>query len=118
MKTHLLSLTQTEEKRVTLFKDREHFSSPSVYRGSTPKGGGSLKNKPKGAAEATPFSSPLGTFPLPSVLTPSHHDRANHSSHDTQHPRHEIIRHLREKSIKPQREKYSGKKVHAHHTVK
>ena len=61
-----------------------------------------------------PFTSML----FPSTFAPSHHDRANHSSHDTQHPRHEIIRHLREKSIKPQREKYSGKKVHAHHTVK
>ena len=29
-----------------------------------------------------PLSS--GTFPFPSILTPSHHDRANHSSHDTQ----------------------------------
>ena len=29
---------------MTLPEDREYFSSPSVYRGSTPKGGGSLKN--------------------------------------------------------------------------
>ena len=29
---------------MTLPEDREYFNSPSVYRGSTPKGGGSLKN--------------------------------------------------------------------------
>ena len=32
-----------EEVLVTLPEDREYFNSPSVYRGSTPKGGGSLK---------------------------------------------------------------------------
>ena len=41
-----------------------------------------------------PFPLSSGTFPLPSILTPSHHDRANHSSHDTQHPCHEIISYL------------------------
>ncbi len=65
-----------------------------------------------------PFLLSSGTFPFPSILTPSHHNRANHSSHDTQHPRNEIISHPREESIKSQREKYSGKKVHAYHTVK
>ena len=29
---------------MTLPEDREYSSSPSVYRGSTPQGGGSLKN--------------------------------------------------------------------------
>ena len=29
---------------MTLSEDREYFNSPSVYRGSTPKGGGSLRN--------------------------------------------------------------------------
>ena len=29
---------------MTLPEDREYFSSPSVYRGSIPKGGRSLKN--------------------------------------------------------------------------
>ena len=29
---------------MTLLEDREYSSSPSVYRGSTPQGGGSLKN--------------------------------------------------------------------------
>ena len=29
---------------MTLPEEREYFNSPSVYRGSTPKGGGSLKN--------------------------------------------------------------------------
>ena len=28
---------------MTLPEDREYFNSPSVYRGSTPKGGGSFK---------------------------------------------------------------------------
>ena len=35
---------RTKEELVTLPEGREYFSSPSVYRGSTPKGGGSLKN--------------------------------------------------------------------------
>ena len=34
----------TEEELVTSPEDREYFNSPSVYRGSTPKGGGSLRN--------------------------------------------------------------------------
>ena len=34
----------TEEELVTFSEEREYFNSPSVYRGSTPKGGGSLKN--------------------------------------------------------------------------
>ena len=29
---------------MTLPENRGYFNSPSVYRGSTPKGGGSLKN--------------------------------------------------------------------------
>ena len=33
----------TEEELVTFSEEREYFNSPSVYRGSTPKGGGSLK---------------------------------------------------------------------------
>ena len=32
------------DRLVTLPEDRKYFNSPSVYRGSTPKGGGSLKN--------------------------------------------------------------------------
>ena len=72
--------------------------------------------KTKEVAEATSFSHlPSGTLPFPSVLTPSHHYRANHTSHHTQNPRHQIIRQLREKRIQTQREKYSGKKISAHH---
>ena len=36
--------TLSKLELVTLPEDREYFNSPSVYRGSTPKGGGSLKN--------------------------------------------------------------------------
>ena len=35
---------KTEEELVTLPEEREYFNSPSVYRGSTAKPGGSFKN--------------------------------------------------------------------------
>ena len=72
----------------------------------------------KGAAEATPFSYRPERFR-------SH--RSLHQATTTElitpptilnTPRNEIISHPREESIKSQREKYSGKKVHAYHTVK
>ena len=43
-RTKFDNLLLTGEELVTLPEEREYFNSPSVYRGSTPKGGGSLKN--------------------------------------------------------------------------